>query len=89
MDRCYDTIVMARCLYLPTSSSSDDGSSQLFTAKACRSSPWKCILFITAGDGWGARAVMDKATFLSMPLAIAVANSAVNYVTIPHFYKSF
>jgi len=50
---------------------------------ACRADRSKCILFLTAGRGWGVDSAMQKAAAWKIPLALAVARSWGDYVKLP------
>ena len=53
---------------------------------ACRQDPGTCVVTFTGGNGWGFQEFMQKATAQNMPLAVAVASSWDNYITLPRDY---
>eukprot|EP00435_Cladocopium_sp_Y103_P022808 s3451_g5.t1 len=52
-------------------------------APACRGEPRTCLIWLTAGTGWGMAEMLLKAAVYNIPLASAVANSFANYASLP------
>lgn len=57
-------------------------------APGCRSNSSKCITFITGGSGWSGNEHMQKAAFLSMPLAWTVGKTWNDFTTLPMDYTT-
>eukprot|EP00913_Durusdinium_trenchii_P028976 g27169.t1 len=55
---------------------------------ACRHNSSQCLLYFTGGLGWSMSEQMQKATIFNMPLAVAVAASWNEFVSLPMDYTS-
>ena len=53
---------------------------------ACRQDPDTCVVTFTGGNGWSLIDIMQKGSAHNMPLAIAVASTWDNYITLPRDY---
>ena len=60
----------------------------LWKAPTCRSDSSKCILWVTAGDGWDIVAVMQRSATYNMPIACGVTSGYSNYLAVPKQHKT-
>ena len=51
---------------------------------SCRDVPQSCLVYFTAGSGWGTGEMLLKFTSFNMPVAMVVANSLANYASVPN-----
>ena len=50
----------------------------------CRDVPQSCLVWFTAGNGWGMSEMLVKVTVFNMPVAVVVASSFANYASVPN-----
>ena len=51
---------------------------------SCRDVPQNCLVWFTAGNGWGMGEMLVKATIFNMPVALVVASSLATYASVPN-----
>lgn len=60
----------------------------MWLAASCRDTPSHCILYLSAGDGWGIAQILQRASAYNLPVAFGVAAWG-DFVEIPKTFKSF
>lgn len=60
----------------------------MWLAASCRDTPSHCILYVTAGAGWGIEQILQRASAYNLPVAFGVAAWG-DFVEIPKTFKSF
>ena len=64
------------------------GDGYFWLSPSCRSDPTKCILYITAGGGYGLSEVLQKTAKWNIPLAFGVALTWGDFTRLPTKHKS-